>query len=267
LNPKGFPGILPGALASHLDCIGVPASNPDDLAGFTRNLAGRGEILPRQDGGRMVVWRDPSGAGMVLNLNHDNRIQCVTPTFAAPSRLQAAARGFEPDEKCRFCDRLILEVFVGGGRAIYPVPVQLEDLGSTRTQVPDQGRLTAALTAFAEGIDVWADDAEYAKSQTGKIKLPPELLVRTQSAQAQVMMAGRVVRCERKVNTVTEREFYAAHLRTLGIGVDVVASKADLPNGLAPGNVVQGIFWLVGRVVEGLRAKARWTWVGKVFGR
>jgi hypothetical protein len=61
-------------------------------------------------------------------------------------------------------------------------------------------------------------------------------------------MTGAVKVAALRRNTFTNREFQWARVATLGGEYEVVVDPADLPKALAPGNVIQGTFWMVGRL-------------------
>jgi hypothetical protein len=52
-------------------------------------------------------------------------------------------------------------------------------------------------------------------------------------------------------NGVTGQEFHHALVKTLGGTLDVVADKMQVQGELRSGNIVQGEFWLCGRLIEG----------------
>jgi hypothetical protein len=70
------------------------------------------------------------------------------------------------------------------------------------------------------------------------------------SAPARAYFAGRVEKADVRVNPVTGQQFHWALVDMLGGKVDLVADGALAPEPFKPGMIVQGEFWLCGRLVE-----------------
>ncbi|MFY9643045.1 MAG: hypothetical protein WCD20_01490 [Rhodomicrobium sp.] len=69
-------------------------------------------------------------------------------------------------------------------------------------------------------------------------------------APARAFLTGEVQKTERRRNPETQQEFTWALIGTAGGTFDLVADDAVLPQALAPGMIVEGEFWLCGRLVE-----------------
>jgi hypothetical protein len=80
-----------------------------------------------------------------------------------------------------------------------------------------------------------------------------------EEATAHAVITGRIVESEVRTNTATHRPFVWALIATLGGSYDAVFSTTDAPEALRSGQIVQGTFWLVGRVGVGetLRVERR----------
>jgi hypothetical protein len=74
------------------------------------------------------------------------------------------------------------------------------------------------------------------------------------SAPARAFLTGEVQKTERRRNPETGQEFTWALIGTAGGTFDLVADDAVLPCSLRPGMIVEGEFWLCGRVVEAFGA-------------
>jgi hypothetical protein len=238
----------------HFECIGIPFVDQPTTGALLSKLAASGTSERRADGGRMIVWHDPSGATMVLNLDANGLIVCAKPSFDAVSRIKVATHSFTPDADCRFCDRLLGDVLPEDSSPLPSLYVELDDLGTSRNQVPLGRSVWVAVTAFAERLKVWRDQSEYDASQrSDKIPFASECLLLIggtfKPPQACVDMMATVVTVETRRNTATGTNFVYAFVRTSGADLGVVAREIDLPDGLRPGNIVDGRFWLVGRVV------------------
>ncbi len=69
-------------------------------------------------------------------------------------------------------------------------------------------------------------------------------------APARAFLTGEVQKAERRRNPETGQEFTWALIGTAGGTFDLVADDTVLPQPLAPGMIVEGEFWLCGRLVE-----------------
>jgi hypothetical protein len=69
-------------------------------------------------------------------------------------------------------------------------------------------------------------------------------------APARAFLTGEVQKTERRLNPETGQEFTWALIGTAGGTFDLVADDTVLPRALMPGMIVEGEFWLCGRLVE-----------------
>jgi hypothetical protein len=246
-------------MTDHLACIGIAAAEPHDVEQTLNRLAARAPVRARPDGGKLLSWRDASGASVVMQLGKKGEMLCFTPTFDGASRISAVPRRVLSDARCQFCDRLLVDVRDANGGVSYPLIVSVEDAGAVRDQIPIDQEVTLAVTAFAEAIAAFADEAEFRAAQgPGEVGieafLPAGLYAQDGGAPtAEAIFTGRVTATETRTNGTTGKRFVWAQVRTEGGTYDVVAAQEQLPDGLSTGAIVQGVFWMVGRVVTGLR--------------
>ncbi len=250
-------------MASHFDCIGLSAADPAELAQVLDLLARAGTSRPARDGGRTIVWRDPSGAGLVLRVGADGEVACATPTFASSTVARAIPRRIAKDPDCRFCDRLVADVLDETGERVYPLAAQLEDIAEARPRIPFGQPVRAALAGFAEEVRTFPDEAAFDAAQEGGARLAAESLIPSGlfgpdgppegGETAHALITGRVEQAETRTNQATRRPFRVVRVRTYGATFDLVAAEEDLTAAPARGSILQGTFWLVGRIVDGLR--------------
>jgi hypothetical protein len=135
----------------------------------------------------------------------------------------------------------------------------------------------AQVTAFAHDIAAFDDAAAFEAAQDGQevrfapksffasgLFMPPEGGDADQpvfhdpdepgfNAPSRAFLSGEVIRSEIRTNPVTGQSFCWALVETLGGTVDVVALEAQIEGregALAPGMIVQGEFWLCGRLLS-----------------
>lgn len=240
---------------SHFSAIGFDVSDPAEFGRLVTELAAIGD---REDGalGTRLLWADPSGAELAVFVR-DMSIECTKPTFAGRSRLLVRAAGMTADPRgCAFCEMARVEVFDGDEMA-YPLALELDDIHLGALPVSDE--LTPiAVTAFAEGIEVWPDVAAYNEANgSGSGHLAAQSLIPSglfgpggneRPPRAEAIITGVVTAAERRTNGHSARPFDWCQVETYAATLDVVTDvESEL---FAPGQVVQGTFWLVGRRLE-----------------
>lgn len=257
-------------MPGHFACIGVSASNTLDVGDAIEPLMKAAQWTARGGGGRMGVWRDPSGTLMSFNTNRIGSIQCCTPGFDGAQRQRVRPTGILKDPECAYCDMLHVEVLGDGDQMCYPLALQVVDIGTTRDRIPMKSPVLMTIAAFAEEITVWADDAAHRASQDKEPKFASESLIPSglfgPAPHPHAMITGHVVQSALLRNQSTGGPFNHMVLRTFGGTYDVLAPVDLLPQPPAAGSVVQGSFWMVGRVIDGLQAPQKKKRFG-FFGR
>lgn len=69
-------------------------------------------------------------------------------------------------------------------------------------------------------------------------------------AQSRAFLTGEVQKYELRTNPVTGQKFHWALVETLGGAMDIVANLSQVNKALKPGMIIQGEFWLCGRLIE-----------------
>jgi hypothetical protein len=235
-------------MASHFQVIGV-----EDFRAFMQHAYDHGEWQPLADGGRTVVYRDASGASVVVWTTPENEVADAAPSFAATSRIDVANPALYFDADQPFSSVASVEVFEDG-ETLYPLVTALENTQELfGDAAPDRAVLT--VSAFAEEIAVWPDPVAYAREETEEAKLdvrsfvPAGMFVeRAEDVTARGLITGIVGEAALRRNEATGGEFVHAVVATHGMAIDCLFAREDVPDGLAGGMVVQGTFWLIGRL-------------------
>jgi hypothetical protein len=119
---------------------------------------------------------------------------------------------------------------------------------------------TVQLAAFAYELAAFADDTAFDKAQTHEPRFAPESFIPTglftsspaiaptAVPTAHAIAAGHVRRAERRSNVFTGKEFWWLVVQTLGGTIDVIADPGTVVGSPQLGGVVQGTFWLSGRI-------------------
>jgi hypothetical protein len=235
-------------MPSHFDNIGLGVT--DDFGRMITTLAARGESELGERGSRLL-WSDPSGARLAAFVDDTGAIQCAKPSFAGRSTVLARGASETPEpEGCPFCAVTTVEVLEGGELA-YPLALEREDAHRVLPMAGDSTPIVVC--AFAQDISTWVDEDDYTASQDpAEPGFAPRSLIPSglfsfsgepEPPQAMAIVTGVVARGGRRTNSYTGASFDWCELDTYAATVDVVA--APQPEPFAPGQVVQGDFWLI----------------------
>jgi len=241
-------------MAGHLDCIGLSVSTSDEFQSLISSLIDTAEWISASDGSQLATWTDPSGALLTASTDPNGAIECVTPSFAASSRLRVRPLDMPADESCRFCDLLHAEILDATDTMVYPVAAQIDDLALSRGRIRLDQPATLRVSAFAEEIEAWPDEAAYLASQGGDYKLATESAIPTglfgQPPRSYLMLTGRVRQACQQTNGVTGLPFHWLQVETLGGTYDVLVADGDLEGTPAVGSIVQATCWVIGRILD-----------------
>ncbi|MFY0565491.1 hypothetical protein ACN28E_16840 [Archangium lansingense] len=261
-------------MASNMSCIGITARDQADFGRRMSLLLERSEPAGKSGDYELRVWSDASGASVSFVLSEDG-VECATPSFRAQSRLHARAKRFASDPDCRFCDPLLVDIVDAKGECFYPLATQLEDILLTRERVSAGTIIELGVCAFAHGLEVWTDEAAFTAAQANEeVKFAAESLIpsglfspegQERPEAAEAFLTGRVLEAGLRENVTTGETFQHAIVKTLGGNYDVLASPRELAAPLEPGNIIQGEFWLVGRVTSGLVEAPRPGLLNRIF--
>ncbi len=167
----------------------------------------------------------------------------------------------------------------------YPLLVDVSDFDLVRDRIRAPSITDLQITAFPYQVDVYVNDSTFYSSQPGEVdhteqakkqkgalnlqqiadragsaKLAAESFIPSglfnpggtpkNPPKAEGIMAGHIEECNTLTNPFSGRQFYHMHVRTYAATVDVVCDPARLRSAPAPGNVLSGVFWFSGRLVE-----------------
>ena len=254
---------------SHWANIGFPGER-DAFFALLDRTANDGDPTVRSDGGRMITWRDVSGATVVLNTTaNGDQLVCAHPTFDAQRVVRVRPDSIAADPECSFCDTLLLEVLGPDEQMLHPMAIGVEDLGVARDRIVFGHPMFVCIVLSAEHVEVWPDEQAYLDGQDRKTKFAARAVIPTgmfmppvggsdgsPPPEPMVWMAGVLEHAESLTNELTGLPFLHLVVGTYGGSYEVVAS----PLGLAPrsggsadaipvvGSVVAGSFRVIGRL-------------------
>jgi hypothetical protein len=242
-------------MGGHFACVGLNVGSGGELNRLLGPLTEAAEWTVRDKTGRTGLWRDSSGVLISFNTDKDGSIQCCTPGFDGPSTQRVRATSFLKDAECAFCDMLYVEV-LNDDQMVYPLALQVVDLGLTRARIPMKVPVTMKIAAFADELQVWPNDEAFNRAQAKEPKFAAESLIPSglfgPAPHPHAMITGHVAASGLRRNGATEGSFVQMAVTTFGGRFDVLAPVDLLPAPPAVGSVVQGSFWMVGQVIDGL---------------
>lgn len=252
-------------MANHFSAIGLVVRTPDEYIQSMLRAAETGELIETAEG-QYILWQAGNGAELWVQVDSDGEIVGANPHFAGNSVMQVRLT----ERLKRFYDSSLDGAFRGWANpdaasgtieeGDYPFVFDAPDY-----RLHDEVTLPAIrdvqLAAFAHELLAFESEKSYYRSQEGKeVKFAAESFIPTglfvpsgedeQSTQvplARALLTGRVIQLARLAGD-EGASFYWAKVRTLGGEVDMVADTEIVEGEIREGGIVQGTFWLSGRL-------------------
>ena len=260
-------------VADHFSVIGFKANSTEALSALVTNLLEKGGEKQPCAAGYYHRLRSAVGPELWVHMQKTAEAETdpyiavgITPFFEGEGRTPIRVRAMRqrPDDNL-FEGAFYVEL--GPTIALIDVVDFARFAGK-----PVPFMAMAQIVAFPHALTVFESEAAFQATQAGKtIKITPRsflasgLFVRGNGsgeivfldpeaadfrAPARAFLTGEAQKTERRRNPETGQEFTWALIGTAGGTFDLVADDAVLPCGLHPGMIVEGEFWLCGRVVE-----------------
>jgi len=208
-------------------------------------------------GGGAELWL-AIGAGMVF--------EGMTPAYRGESRIPVHITAYLPEEEYFGEGKLHCWVNPSDDAATgeYPMLCDVVEYAGIRARLHVPARATLQLSAFAHSVRCYPDDAQYYQFQEDndgaplavETFMPIGLFLKTdedgtvQKPRPMAIITGHVLSASRVINTITQQPFYALTVQTAGAVIDVVGDLEHFPIAPEPGWVVQGEYWLSGRIID-----------------
>jgi hypothetical protein len=263
-------------MASHFSTIGFPLKSADEFRALAMQVVDDCASLDCPQG-RYLRWSSPSGAELWLQANADNNLVGMLPHFSGESavRVGLTDRVTRPDATA------LDGAFYGWASpadddpesGCYPLVFDTPDfLLHHGLQLP--AIVEAQVAAFAHEISLYPSVEAYDASlpPAGPNPENPEMLVAARGLdsqafipsgtfipgggvidppQAHAIFTGHILKTEARCNELTGREFWWALVESYGGIYDVVIDAELVEDAPRVGGVVNGTFWLSGRVLDG----------------
>ncbi len=251
-------------MASHLSDIGFRAESPEAFVALAERACRVGQHISVA-GGVYCHWDAGEGAELWGQLDLTGRVLGANPHFGGPARMRVG---------------LTERVTAGGGSALdgafrgwadppeddptrgsYPLLFDAPDFG-TWGGLALPAIVTVQVAAFAHELTAYPSETAFEERATAQPRLASESFIPSglftpgpngaprDPPQAEAILTGRVLAAEQRVNPAGGQAFWWAQVRTFGGEIDIVADPALVRGTLAVGGVVEGGFWLSGRIVD-----------------
>jgi hypothetical protein len=249
-------------MPSHYSNLGFAIENEEQYRQVAEYAAHAGKILHVQ-GGAYIRWEAGEGIELWVQIEGDDQVVGVNPHFQGTSRLRVGLTERIP--------RPHDSPFDGGFHA-YAGPKDAEVGGDTPFvfDAPDARRYDdlplpvlaeASLAGFAHQFVGYKSEGAYRAAQP-EFKLSVGTFEKLGPApdapegappDAFARLTGVVLATAERVNPFSGGKFRWAHLAVPGGEVDVVADpEIVMGDPIAPGAVVDGLFWLSGRILKAM---------------
>lgn len=245
------------SMPSHLSTIGFDVADQNALLDLVNRLA-PDAVAHATARGTYLQWSDTSGAELWMQIDASGALIGLQPHFRGDAQLLV-----------RITDRVESnsDVSMDGAFHAWADPGPAEDDGGAYPfvfEAPDFGLhdglvlprvATAQVAAFALQVEVYASPEAFDAAPSDGPRFAsqsfiPSSLFADGGGGAEAYFAGHVRHASLRVNAVTGRSFHACVVATLGGDYDVVIDPELVSRAPVAGSVVQGTFWLSGRVED-----------------
>lgn len=265
-------------MASHFSSIGIPMSNQNEFQDYLGKAYEKGEHI-KVNKGTYLKWSVDGGVELWGQLNTKNEAIGMNPHFFGTAQMKVLLKEqvIRPNDNeldgAFYAWTNPQEVnFEGNG---YPFVFDVPDICAYENIKLPQIVLVQ-LTAFAHEIKGFVTEDDYFNAQKSEMKFAVESFIPSGLFQpdgeatippvAQVIFSGRIIDTVKCVNSHTSKEYLWAKVTVLGDEIDVVADPAILEGKLVKGGVLNGSFWLSGRVV-GAIMKEKKSFLKRLIGK
>jgi hypothetical protein len=244
-----------------MSTIGLPVARRKDFKRLASRAVSEGEAVP-VDVGEYRVLRSETGAELWAGVDRRGKLRALTPHFGGSARTHARML-----QRIARADDTIFDGTLDGWAVdglTAAAGDESRDITPLRFDVPDaRAHATLRLPAVAE-VQIaafayessWTREVAAFKAAQATEELPfadqafayLDVFDEDPERPADAMLTGRVVQTEVRVNELTDVGFRWASVVTLIGEIDVVADPAVVAGEPTAGGVVEGTFWLSGRI-------------------
>lgn len=235
---------------NHYTSIGLPLTEQAHFEAVLPRLLEEAQTMV--SGGKLTyyVYTDSSMAQLWLGAD-DKGVLSFEPFFQGQAQRTLYLDSIYPAENgTALISAYPPEHHDADKRLMFNVPdgdaLKENQIGTTAKVLP---------AAFAEDVRLFEDAGAYAAAAAGEKlaqALPTLQSAEQNGGEAYVLLTGTVETVELRLNAFGGESFYRLLIATEGGALEAVADKALFACAPKAGNVIQGLFWLSGRVLEAI---------------
>lgn len=248
---------------SNLSGIGFDVKNQEDFE-FVISKAYEKATGIETDLGIYAVYTDNTGAQLWIQLNKNDEIIGVNPHYSGKSNRTVCLTGYvdRPESELDGAFHAWAEPTKENkpDSGIYPFVFDVPDF-KTLPQIPFPRNQKIQLTAFAHEISYFESEDAYENSPGDEPKFAVQSFIPSglfspdgsetpTTPQSYCIFTGVVQEVKKFTNELTSQDFYWMLVNTLGGQVDVVADIDFFSEQPVIKSVIQGQFWLSGRLLD-----------------
>lgn len=250
-------------MSQHLTALGFPVSTEQDFRHYVYQATEFGETFISGHGS-YTCWKPGYGIELWVQTNSHHRLLGMNPHFRGTARTRVRITERIPHYHSSILEGAFYawacpqEANGAAHSELFPFVFDLPDYDCYET-FPIPSVVPVQLSAFAYYLQSCVDGKSYTDAQ--KVMHSPSTLSFTPTglftpdgrtrhpALAQARFNGYVIATQMMTNPVTWQKFYSARVHTLIGEIDIVADPQVVQGRLAPGCIIQGDFWLSGRLL------------------
>lgn len=236
------------------------------------------------DEGAYYVFTDSSGAELYIQFNTKQEFLGVNPHFKGKSKRTVSLTNsvLRPESELdgAFHCWSSQPEDNNPDSSAFPFVFDVPDFKSIG-QIDFPKKFEIQLTAFAQELSIYDSEKHYDENQTAEPKWATHSFAQSglfsfeeggsdpNPPQATGIFTGIIKQLAKKKNELTNEEFYWFLVDTLGGEIDVVADPRYFEKEPFVNGVLQGLFWLSGRLINAPKRDltVRKTFFQKLFGR
>jgi len=259
----------------HLSPIGFKVQSQNDLIGIIEKVFEKGRYLSAGNA-KYIVYSDNSGIEFWLQLDKRGEFIGGNPHFYGKSKRKVVLwsiktnLGNEMDGAFHcWSEPPNLE---NAEKETFPFIFELPDFSLYKNIIIPQD-VEIQLTAFAQEINYFENEKVFAETQKTGLKLATRSFISSglfaqneeDEKDATAIFSGVILELEKKKNKLTGQEFYWMLVDTHGGEIDVVTNIELLKQIPKVTGIIQGFFWLTGKIISQPVRKSKKGFFTKYF--
>lgn len=249
-------------MPSHFSSIGMPVNSEKEMYDLAQRASENAiEILCHD--GRYLKWSSDEGAELWLQIDKNNDLIGLAPSFSGSAIMKVGITN-----QMQMPEDTAFEGTIYGWanpqnndpeNGEYPFVFDLIDKAIYgNLDLPFISDVS--LSAFAHEITVYTSEDDYDSQQTEELKFASESFIPSGLFSSEgekqtypkpyAIFTGKVIDCRKLYNSLTNREYNWALVKTLGGIIDVVCDPVLINNAIVKNGIISGSFWLNGKIKE-----------------